>query len=249
MNFPTPAGGQPVRRMSGMTFSARFVLGLAVVALGVFLLLDNMGYVDSRHVWRYWPLVLVAIGLGKLPGARTTPERTSAVVWIVAGLVVLANTLDWLQFDLWDLWPVGLVLIGVRMIWGTMQRSSAPASASAGSATWDDPNSYFKGFAFMSGWERRIVSQNFRGGEATAVMGGGEIDLRDAKVGTSPAVIDVFAMWGGVDIRVPGDWMVTNEVQAILGGIEDGRKERGSDPSKQLIVKGFVVMGGVEIKN
>jgi len=248
MNFPAP-GNEPARRLSGITFGARFVMGLAVVALGVFFLLDNMGYVDVRDVWRYWPLVFVVIGLGKLPSARTTPERTGALVWIVAGLLVLANTLDWLEFDFWELWPIVLVLIGIRMIWGTVRRSNAPAVTGAGAATAADANSYFKGFAFMSGWERRIVSPQFRGGEATAVMGGGEIDLREAKIGASPAVIDIFAMWGGIDIRVPGDWMVSNEVQALLGGIEDARKERGTDPGKQLIVKGLVIMGGVEIKN
>ena len=249
MSFP-PGPIVPPRRVSGFTFGARFVLGFAVVALGVLFLLDNTGYVDALHLWRYWPLALIAIGLGKLPAARTTPERTGAVVWIAAGLLFLANALDWLDFNVWSLWPIGLVLIGLRMIWGTMRRPSAPVSrAGAGDATSDDANSYFKGFALMSGWERRIVSQQFRGGEATAVMGGGEIDLREAKIGTSPAVIDIFTMMGGIDIRVPGDWMVTNEVQALLGGVEDGRKERGNDPNKQLIVKGFAVMGGVEIKN
>ena len=251
MSFPAnPGPNVPLRRVSGFTFSARFVLGLAVVALGVLFLLDNMGYVDAHDLWRYWPAVFIAIGLGKLPAARSTPERTGAVIWIAAGFLLLANTLDWWEFDIWGMWPVVLVLIGLRMIWGTMRRPSVTVSrAGAGDATSADADSYFKGFALMSGWERRIVSQQFQGGEATAVMGGGEIDLREAKVGASPAVIDIFTMWGGIDIRVPGDWMVVNEVQAILGGVEDARKERGSDPSKQLVVKGFAIMGGVEIKN
>jgi len=249
MNSNFPPGGEPARRLSGITFGSRFVMGLAVLALGVCFLLDNMGYADVGDIWRYWPLVFVVFGLGKLPSARNTPERLGALIWIVAGMLILSNTLHWLEFDFWELWPVVLVLIGIRMIWGTVRRSNPPAVAVAGGATATDVNSYFKGFAFMSGWERRIVSPQFRGGEATAVMGGGEIDLREAKIGASPAVIDVFAMWGGIDIRVPGDWMVTNEVQALLGAVEDGRKERGNDPGKQLVIKGLVIMGGVEIKN
>ena len=93
MSFP-PGPIVPPRRVSGFTFSARFVLGLAVVALGVLFLLDNMGYVDAHDLWRYWPGVFIAIGLGKLPAARSTPERTGAVIWIAAGFVLLANTLE-----------------------------------------------------------------------------------------------------------------------------------------------------------
>jgi predicted membrane protein len=246
MTFPpNPSMQVPPPRRGGFQFSARAVFGLVVVSMGVLFLLDNLGILNAYDWWRYWPIALILIGLGKLPAARTTPDRLGAAMWLLAGIVLLAHTQDWFDFDLWELWPIFLILVGIRLIWGARGRSHAVAATPIPG----DMNSYFKGFAFMSGWERRVTSQQFTGGEASAVMGGGEIDLREARIATSPAVIDVFAMWGGIDIRVPGDWTVVNEVQAILGGVEDSRKERGNDPSKQLIVKGFVVMGGIEIKN
>ena len=52
-------------------------------------------------------------------------------------------------------------------------------------------------------------------------MGGCEVDLRDARIANGPAVIDVFAFWGGVDIRVPPDWEVDGQVTAILGGFDN----------------------------
>jgi hypothetical protein len=79
-------------------------------------------------------------------------------------------------------------------------------------------------------------------------MGGHEIDLRPAKISAGPAVIDLFVWWGGVEIRVPPDWKVTNEALPLLGGVEDNtvapQEARG-----HLILKGTVIMGGVEVKN
>ena len=61
------------------------------------------------------------------------------------------------------------------------------------------------------------------------------------------AIIDVFVWWGGVEITVPPDWAVSNQVVAIMGGADD--KSTGTqDARNRLIVRGFVVMGGVEIK-
>ena len=88
----------------------------------------------------------------------------------------------------------------------------------------------------------------FRGGDLNAFMGGVELDLRQAAIAEPPAVIDVFAMWGGIEIRVPERWSVDPRVTAILGGFED--KTRSPDDStERLVVRGLVLMGGIEIKN
>jgi hypothetical protein len=63
------------------------------------------------------------------------------------------------------------------------------------------------------------------------------------------AVIEVFAFWGGVEIYVPPDWTVTSEVTTLLAGFIDKRRPTSVVPTKHLIVKGMVVMAGVEIKN
>jgi hypothetical protein len=59
----------------------------------------------------------------------------------------------------------------------------------------------------LGGFERRVHTQDFRGGEVTAVMGGCALDLRGASM-TGEAIINVFAFWGGVTLKVPPDWTV-----------------------------------------
>jgi hypothetical protein len=80
-------------------------------------------------------------------------------------------------------------------------------------------------------------------------MGGHDLDLRPARIASGPAVIDLFVWWGGVDIRVPQDWKVSCEALPIMAGIEDQTRPPAGEAKGHLILKGLVVMGGVEVKN
>ena len=100
-----------------------------------------------------------------------------------------------------------------------------------------------------SGVSRKLSTPDFRGGDASAIMGGCEIDLRQCGLASGPATIDLFALMGGIELYLPGDWTLRNEGIVIMGGVEDSRRETAGDPSKLLILRGTVLMGGIEIKN
>ncbi|KAA3615190.1 MAG: hypothetical protein DWQ01_00260 [Planctomycetota bacterium] len=104
-------------------------------------------------------------------------------------------------------------------------------------------------FAILGGVEKSLHATNFKGGSLTAIMGGCEIDLRNASFPGDKVTIDVFTLWGGVDIQVPRDWSVVCKVVPLMGAAVD--KSRCSDPQarKKLVVRGLALMGGVEIKN
>jgi predicted membrane protein len=101
----------------------------------------------------------------------------------------------------------------------------------------------------MSGCELRPVSRPFRGADLNAVMGGVKLDLTDARMEGESAVIDVFAFWGGVEIYVPPDWSVTSRMTTLLGGFIDKRRPTSVVPTKTLILRGMIVMSGIEVKN
>lgn len=224
-------------------FTVRLLIGLVLVALGLVFTLQNLEVVDADRYLRLWPSLLVLVGLVKFVSARSVPERTGALVWLVVGGLLLLDKLDVVRFDVWDLWPLVLVFLGVHLVSRAAWRGGSGGSPSqAGNTT--------SAFAIMSGIGRKLDTRDFRGGEATAIMGGCELDLRQASMASGQeAVIDVFAFWGGIDIMVPGDWTVVNQAFALMGGVEDNREQTAGDPGKRLVVKGTVIMGGVEIKN
>jgi predicted membrane protein len=106
--------------------------------------------------------------------------------------------------------------------------------------------------AILGGGEYRYTSKSLRGGRLFAFMGGCDIDLRDADIQGEEMVIDVFALMGGIDIKVPESWQVTLRGLPVMGGFGDktsGGRPGVSSPAKRLLVKGTAIMGGVEVKN
>jgi predicted membrane protein len=101
----------------------------------------------------------------------------------------------------------------------------------------------------MAANEIRAVAPGFRGADLGAFMGAVILDLTQAKIEADEAVVDTFALWGGIEIRVPSDWSVESRVTPLMGAYEDKTRPTATESGKRLVVRGFVVMGGVEIKN
>ncbi len=59
-------------------------------------------------------------------------------------------------------------------------------------------------FVIWGGIERAVTSQQFRGGEATALMGGIELDLRRAQLAPGEQQLTLTAVMGGIAIRMWG---------------------------------------------
>src|SRR5262249_43027893 len=106
-------------------------------------------------------------------------------------------------------------------------------------------------FAFMGGGDRVVRSQDFRGGEVTAILGGFGIDLRGAGIAGDSATINIFTLFGGVDVKVPEEWNVAGPGSPIPRGVTDSAKSfrQGDASAKTLVIKGVAIMGGVEVKN
>jgi predicted membrane protein len=217
------------------------VIGVFVILIGLLLLLDNFELVDAREYLAYWPALLVMLGVAALvrPGAG---GKIWGVVLIIVGGVLLLRRLDLLYISLGDVWPLVLILLGAALIWGTFGRRKP-----SGEGMSDD--ALLNATVVLGGFKRAVMSQDFRGGDLTVVMAGCEIDLRRAAIRGEEATINVFALWGGAEIRVPESWTVEVRGVPMLGGFADETMPTGGPSAKRLVVTGTVIMGGVEIKN
>jgi predicted membrane protein len=227
--------------------SFQVILGLIVITLGVIYTLDNLGIIYADSFIRFWPILLVLYGLSRIVQCEAVPQKMWGGFWVLVGGFWLLDKLNIIYFSVWDLWPLILVVLGASLIWGR-SRGHARVIMGASSAA-GDSNSRINALAFLGGFKRSNDSQDFRGGEATAIMGGCEIDLRKASIKEGEAVLDLTAIMGGIEIWVPEDWKVTLSGVPLLGGFEDKTHPTGVESNKSLIVKGYAIMGGVEIKN
>ena len=139
--------------------------------------------------------------------------------------------------------PVVGIIILALIVFFFVNGPGSHASERRGKIT----NADFDETAVLGGVDRQNDSQNFRGGEANAFLGGVKLDLRDAAMQGSEATIDVTTVMGGVELHIPRNWTVVNHVTPILGGVDD--RTRSGDGNKRLIIEGTVVMGGLQISN
>jgi len=104
--------------------------------------------------------------------------------------------------------------------------------------------------AVFGGVNRHIAAQDFHGAQCTAIFGGCKIDLRDAQMPGHEAVVETYAIFGGVEIRVPDDWEVVNRNLSLFGGVNDRTRRSVSGPAtKTLILNGATIFGGTTVRN
>ena len=259
--------------------STRLIVGLLIILLGGTLLADNLGWFEARHVLRsLWPLALVAVGIAMIRHPEHKRSRAWGWVLVTIGIWIFADKIGWIHVSLGQLILPGILLfVGGVLVFrslsgppsGTTPSSTTSSSSGATNGTSGTTNGtstgstsssfagaqssdqaeFVRSFAMLSGHELRPVSRPFRGADLNAIMGGIKLDLTSARMEGDTAVIEVFAFWGGVEIYVPPDWTVTSEVTTLLAGFIDKRRPTSIVPTKHLVVKGMVVMAGVEIKN
>jgi predicted membrane protein len=232
---------RPVR--GGVT--GRVMFGLVLLAVGVVWTIDNLGLIegfDADDILEWWPALIVAVGVATLLGLGSRRIVVMGGIFTLVGSILLLNTTGFAIVDGGMLISVVLIVIGGSLVF----RSRQPVPLAAPGA--DDPSSTIDSFAMWSGNVHKSTSPAFRGGDATAVMGGVDLDLRNARIAPDHAVIEVFTWWGGIEIRVAPNTRVVNQATAFMGGIEDS-SQPGDGSGGTLVIKGLVVMGGVDIKN
>jgi predicted membrane protein len=231
--------------------------GLILIAVGTLFLLGHMGLVNTGRLWKFWPLIIVVVGLVKFFKERS---QVGGAITIVIGVLLQLNQLGYLQLSWGSVWPLILIAAGIAMIWSRFEVPkfpTPPADAGiAGMGTVSGTSSYetLNEYALFGGIERRMHTNSFRGGSIVSVFGGVEVDFLSADIEGQEAVIYVEAIFGGIELRVPERWKVVFQGQSIFGGYSDETRPPladtpGSTPRKTLILRGKAVFGGINVKN
>ena len=213
------------------------LVGVALMALGVLFLLPVVTGIELS-IGKWWPLIIMLGGMFAF--SRGAPWHGLTAIGIAAFL--LLSNLDIVNVDIWQFWPVLLLVAGASILFGHARRARPQEGFT--SETSDDLNLA----CFFSGSEQRIDSQTFRGGRVTAMFGGADIDLRSAAIADGAATIDVSAVFGGVEIRVPDNWAVNVQASTTFGGVET-KRSGPADPKAKLTITGSCLFGGIEIRS
>jgi predicted membrane protein len=225
----------------------RVVFGVFFILAGVLALLANLQVVSLGDIGRYWPTIFCVLGLLKLLQARRLSSVMAGLGLMVLGAGWTLQNLGVIQHAMALIVPVLLILAGIGVLTRAFRPREARFGRPAGRVMQDEQDGVVNVDVTLSGTVLRSDAQDFRGGELRAVMGSIELDLRQASM-SSTAVLRVFAVCGGIQIRIPADWQLRLNVSPVLGGVEDKTVPPPAG-GKTLQLEGEVVMGGVQVKN
>jgi hypothetical protein len=225
----------PTPRFEGP--KGRLAVGLVFICLGLVLTFDQAGVLNLEGFGRFWPLLLIGIGVVKARQPIEDGQRAvGTALLLVGGLFQLLSVLSWGRA-----WPLVLVAAGTFLLWQATTRPPVPDTAPRTSPVASE-------LVLLGAFRRALRVPDFAGGYVTAVLGGIELDLRQCRIGESPAVLDVVAFWGGIDLKVPREWTVEGRVVPIMGGFDQRASgPTGPEEGPRLVVRGFAVMGGVAV--
>ena len=232
--------------------SSSIWVGGLILAIGSIMLLRKIDWIDIPYWVFSWKTLLIAMGL--VFGFSRKFEGIGWLVLILVGSFFLIDDLGYFDFTVRRLaLPIGIIIVGAfivgRALWGP-SREARKSLAGDGVINMDEGGEdYFDITTIFGGAKKKVFSKQFKGGDTTCLFGGTDLDLTQADI-QGTVIIDVVQMFGGVKLIVPANWEIKSDITAILGGFDDKRSTPQAPSSgKKLVITGFVMFGGVEIKS
>lgn len=226
----------------------RMLFGVVLVLAAIALFGNCMQWWQITNFDGWWTIFLIVPGLAAIINYGFS--LWGAALVLIGGWF-LASEQNWIpeQVNHNIIWIVILLLVGLRLIFGTIRGPKVPNSPVIldGVKGACDSNSTINYSAIFGGIEVANNSPSLCGGTVSAAFGGAKIDLRNA-IPVNGAVIQADAIFGGVEIWAPQNCRISVNGFPIFGGGEC-KAVRPNDPSLPLLtIKYTSVFGGVEVK-
>ena len=224
------------------------IWGIAIIALGVILIGKAVGWFDFDIFFKGWWTLFIIIP--SLISIFTEKEKLASVGFCTAGIILLLAAQEVITYDTaWKIiLAVILVLIGIGIIFKTVFHSNNDKEVEEKVKDLEDGKTMDSQMAIFSGSERTYKDETFTGSNLVAVFGGAELDLAHAKF-TKDTVIKAFALFGGIDIRVPEDVIIKSRSGFIFGGISDDRKSNEAKGKHTIYIDAAGGFGGITISD
>lgn len=112
--------------------------GLILVTLGAVFLGRQMGLVEIAFLWRYWPVVLITLGVAHLVYGEPGERIGGAVLNLFLGLAFLAINFNWMGLEWRSGWPLILMAVGAAMTTRALIGRRHPEAASGAEVVEED---------------------------------------------------------------------------------------------------------------
>ena len=105
-------------------FSSQLVLGIILMLAGGLALLDNVGMIEVGSIWKFWPLLVIGLGVSKIVQAESPRQRRKGVWLTFVGLWLFVSVFQVYGLTFHTSWPLLIVGWGVGMIWKAAEQEA-----------------------------------------------------------------------------------------------------------------------------
>ena len=229
--------------------NSKMFAGLLLIIIGLFALSGNFLMLPFHftHYIFSLPGLMMIVGLFVLINHK---DSFLGVLLVgIGGFWFLSRYSGFpIRYYFAEYWPVLIILFGIYMILKREGHKNITAENIKDDSFDID---FIDEVAILGGGKKNINSQNFKGGKVTAILGGIDLDLHGSTLSDGNNILEVVAIFGGIDVVVPRDWKVILSVTSIFGGYNDKRVlnlNQVYETNKVLVIKGTVLFGGGNLK-
>lgn len=229
--------------------SSKFVVGTILILVGVLFLLQSFNLLpfEVGSIIFSWRFIIFIIGVIILINSE---NKTFGIILTAFGSILLLQKI-FTDIDINSKFIWGVIIIGLG-IYIIVRSSRIKFYSKTDGQSNKTSTDFLDDLAIFGGGEKVITSENFKGGNITAIFGGSEIDLTSCKLAEGNNILNVTAIFGGTTIIVPKDWNVILNLTPIFGGFSNKiRREPNAavDQTRTLLIKGVAIFGGGEVKS
>lgn len=253
-----------ITQSASRTQKGKIGAGLILLTVGVLLLLHQLGFYFPTWLIS-WPMLLIVLGL--LTIVKHGFRQPVWIFFIGAGSLFMLDKLNPEIGIHRFIWPAILIMIGLWVIFGKHRPWNPERWEKWKKERWEwkeyensfcqnplDENQEvtesINSTCVFGGTKKNVFSKHFTGGEIVTFLGGAEVNLNHSDI-DGRVKLEIVAVLGGVKLIVPSHWhVITSEMVAVFGGIEDKRVTNGiPESNKVLVLEGTSVFGGIEIQS
>lgn len=223
--------------------TASIILGILVVALGVFFGGQALGYWEEYNISfdGWWTLFIIVPCIISIVNSGFNPFNTIGVGVGVLLLMAAQNVLqNGLGYKL--IFPYVVVIFGLSLIFKKPIRFKKESG-----------NGIFAGskgdniFAVFGGNAPKFDGVDFRGVNAYAIFGGVDLKLQNAII-RRDCIINTYTVFGGTDIYLPKNVKAIIDSTPVFGGVENRFVSESGENAPTVLIRAISIFGGTDIR-
>lgn len=222
--------------------------GLFLIAAAVLILVAKLGAFPDMSVMKiFWTLVFGVALVNSL-----VDLAFPGIFFSLAFLGIIYDTeLGITAITPWTILLVALLLsIGMSLIYTPKKKKKKVHHRQVDSNDFvvfdeEDGNQFDFSSSFV-GSIKYVNSDNFESANIDAKFAGMKVYFDNAVIQNGHANVNLNVSFAGVELYVPKNWRIDNQMSASFGGVEEKNRPDGAD-GPILTLRGHVNLGGVTI--